>query len=172
MIIGKKHVWCGRINWDGKEECTCRPYGNAKEMYQWVDVVLDNQVIEDLGKKARALAEKLGMKVTIGYDTDQDNEQGDTVGALILDGWITIYPEKIEMQGLGHSIWHDGFGLDVTIPEHNYPHEPDFEDYVRLENSTNAWTILSKAMELIWKQNLNNIIEGIGMEEAPKDIPF
>lgn len=165
MIIGRRHEYCGRINWAGKDECTCRPYTNYRSIFKFTDVVLDNPLVEDLGKKIADLAQKLGMRVEITYDVEHENEDCDTVGAVIINGWVIIYAEKIAFDTILGTIHHDGFALDVMVIEHNYPSGPDFADYSRIKTSTYAWNIISHALKLIWENNLNNILEGIGMEE-------
>lgn len=166
MIIGKKHEWCGRINWNGTEECTCRPFGNSKRIYQFTDVIFNNPVVEELGRIAGKLADKMKMNIDIGYDLGQDNLQGEVVGALIIDGWITIYPERFEVECILGKETRDGFALDVSHTIHNYPSEPDEVEVTRYKWDQHPMNVISAALRLVFELELANSLEALAYEKT------
>lgn len=166
-IVGRKHAWCGRINWDGKDECHfCKSWGRApKEMYQFTDVVLDKPDIISLGKIARRLIDTMGLKYSIGYDVETENEAGDVVGALILDGWVLIYPEPHEVETISGYTKTIGYAIDVETVTYGGRDEPDSLDVNRVDYSTNAWGAVSKALSILFQHQLDYTIEGLALTD-------
>jgi hypothetical protein len=175
VIKGRKHIWCGKVNWEGKDVChTCKPWGSVpKEMYHFEDVIFDNPKLEKLAEQCKEMSARLRIPVTLDYDNNQDNEAGETVGALIIDGWLTVYPEKLEKEGILGKEMIDGWAIDVATPVYNYPNEPDDVDITR-EGTYEYWlTVLCKVFKIIFSQHLDNIAEGMQYkEQAETDIPF
>jgi hypothetical protein len=176
MLTGKRHTWCGKINWFGIEECSCPAFNwptEYKERINYTDqfetVTLDNPVLESLAEKAKKLANALSLVVTIGFDPDFENVEGELKGALIIDGYIYVYPEEIVTDSLVGVVKNNGYALDVEIVHNNYPHEPDDVDYNRIITSAYDLTILSKAFQIVWETKLNYVIEGMVMDEEFKE---
>jgi hypothetical protein len=175
-IKGRKHVWCGRVNWDGNDVCTCPAWAHwDREMKakhpgvnDFVDVVLDKPTIISLGKTAARLIRAMNMRVSIGYDLETENEAGDVVGALILDGWVLIYPEPKVNETLDGYASTMGYAIDIERVFHGGREEPDDIDYARVGYNTNEWTAISKALTILFENQLNYTIEGLAMEDDAK----
>lgn len=166
MIRGRRHVHCGRINWHGKDQCTCRPFGNDKTIYQFTDVIFDNPKIEDLAAKAKRFAELMVYPIELSFDAEHENEQGDPVGCLILDGWIIIYPEKIEKDSLIGKVMVEVWAIDTTVHYGGSRYEPPSEDYARVGTYEHWTTALCAAFKLMFDLQLNYTAEALQMEEC------
>jgi hypothetical protein len=134
----------------------------------FVDVVLDKPAIISLGKTAARLIRAMNMRVSIGYDLETENEAGDVVGALILDGWVLVYPEPKVNETLDGYASTMGYAIDIERVFHGGREEPDDIDYARVGYHTNEWTAISKALTILFENQLNYTIEGLAMEDDAK----
>jgi hypothetical protein len=187
MIIGQKHKWCGNINWNGEKSCTCSDYLHAsknitvpcmnQKVFEFIPIEFDSPVMEKFAKELAKIASRMDMNITIDFCPDFDEEDVDDsdmnniIPAVSIDGWLYVYPEKIEADTLTGVELFDGFALDVEMIEHNYPNEPDSVNYDRVIEAQSMYTIIKKVLTMIWEQKYDYVTEALYYEEeyANKD---
>jgi len=173
MLKGRKHLWCGKVNWDENDVCTCPAFNWSLEMKRkhpdstlYEDVVFDNPMMENFAVKLKRVLTDIGIKgVSIDFDPDHENDWSEKVGCVIIDGWLYAYPESIEYEGIDERISHPGIALDAQYVVYNYPNEPDDVAVSRLTAARSDNFVISRIVKEIVENRLNNILTWIDTED-------
>jgi hypothetical protein len=127
MIKGKKHDWCGRVNWENVPVCPRCSQSTIdfiakqnKTILDYSSVVFDAPELEAIVPIIKEAARMLGKENRIEFEFITEYEgttEEDAVPAIGANGFYIFK--------------HDhGWDVETSVTIHNYPHEPDDEEPV------------------------------------------
>ena len=91
-------------------------------------------------------------------------EDSEDAPCVVLDGSISIcyYSHRNYTKYI--------YEIQKVVTEHNYPHEPDWMDYVAIEICKNKYAAIAKVIDIWVSETLNTEWENRGYEEMASEI--
>lgn len=108
------------------------------------------------------------LEVLPDYQSYVDENDNDViVPALKIDEFY-IYPntytDTIKTIAGERKVSREGYTIEVGTVEHNYPNEPDFEDYAEVGNFPTEATAIAEVLTHLFENRLDNAMEAMWEE--------